>query len=250
MSTVHVIRHAQASMFAANYDELSERGREQARILGEVLAGRFADAGRGGFDAVFTGPAQRHLDTAALARASFEGCPARPRFPDPAVLPGFDEHDGEGMVKAALAELSRSAGGLAAHPKIAALGAAALDPSLERRERSRAWQRLFESIMRRWLAGDLELDGVETWPAFASRVREAFAELRERGRGEVALFTSVGPTAVILAEVLALPPERAFAQAWRLYNTSITRVVYSGARMTLDGFNEVAHLPLASWTHR
>ena len=41
-----------------------------------------------------------------------------------------------------------------------------------------------------------------------------------------------------------------FEQAWRLYNTSITRVIYSGDRMTLDGFNEVAHLSRGDWTHR
>ena len=98
--------------------------------------------------------------------------------------------------------------------------------------------------MQRWLADELELEGIERWRDFHARVCSAFAELRERGRGEVLLFTSVGPTAVILSEVLGLPALRAFEQAW------ITRVVYSGARVTLDGFNEVAHLPLRSWTHR
>ena len=55
---------------------------------------------------------------------------------------------------------------------------------------------------------------------------------------------------MVLLDVLGLPPQRAFEQAWRLYNTSITRVIHSGARMTLDGFNEVAHLPMHDWTHR
>lgn len=104
--------------------------------------------------------------------------------------------------------------------------------------------------MRRWLRDELELDEVETWAAFHQRVRDAFGEVRERARGEVAVFTSVGPTAVVLHEVLGLAPERAFEQAWRLYNTAITRVLYSGERLTLDGFNEVAHLPLTQWTHR
>ena len=101
-----------------------------------------------------------------------------------------------------------------------------------------------------WLDDALELEGVERWPTFRDRVVEAFAELRDTARGEVALFTSVGPTAVLLAEVLELPPLKAFEQAWRIYNASITRIVYSGSRMTLDGFNEVAHLPLDRWTHR
>jgi broad specificity phosphatase PhoE len=167
------------------------------------------------------------------------------------VLPGFDEHDGQGLVMAALASLTR-----ATEPptqevrQLLALAVEAADATLDRGRRSKIWQMLFEVIMRRWIRGELELDGVETFAAFDRRVRDAFAELRERGRGEVAVFTSVGPTAVVLAQVLGLPPERAFEQAWRLYNTSITRVIYSGDRMTLDGFNEVAHLPSAAHTHR
>ncbi|MFO7567593.1 MAG: histidine phosphatase family protein [Enhygromyxa sp.] len=249
MSTLYVVRHAQASMFAANYDALSELGREQARRLGLQWAERLQAAGRPGFDAVFCGPAQRHLDTAALVGAGFAS--AGLSFPKQQIIPGFDEHDGQGMVLAILARVGRGETELlGGRAELLGFAATALDTSADRRERSRAWQLLYEAIMRRWLSGELELDGVETWPQFHARVREAFAELRERGRGEVAVFTSVGPSAVVLLEVLGLAPLRAFEQAWRLYNTGITRVVYSGARMTLDGFNEVAHLPLREWTHR
>ncbi len=242
MSTVYVVRHAQASMFAANYDALSERGRAQARALGQVWAGRVAAAERPGFDAVFQGPAQRHLDTAALVGEGFAA--AGLRFPAAQTLPGFDEHDGLGLVTQVLARAA-----LVDAP-LRELADQAMDPSVDQRERSRAFQRVYEAIMRRWLAGELALDGIETWPEFRARVRGAFAELRARGHGEVAVFTSVGPTAVVLLEVLGLAPLRAFEQAWRLYNTGITRVIYSGDRLTLDGFNEIGHLPLRERTHR
>lgn len=230
-------------MFAADYDQLSAHGREQARTLGVVLAGRLLEADRPGFDAVFSGPARRHRDTAALTSEGFAS--ASLRFPDPIVLAGFDEHDGQALVAAALAQLTEQA-----EPRVTALATAAMDTTLEPRQRSKSWQRLFEVIMRRWLRCELELEGVETWPAFHQRVRDAFTQLRAAAHGEIAVFTSVGPIAVVLHEVLGLPPERAFEQAWRVYNSSITRVVYSGDRMTLDGFNEVAHLPLGQWTHR
>lgn len=230
-------------MFAADYDQLSTRGQAQARTLGVVLAQRFVVAERPGFDAVFSGPARRHEHTAALAGEGFAS--ADLSFPTPVVLAGFDEHDGQAMVIAALGQL-----GDHMDPGFAKLAAEAMDTTLEPRQRAKSWQLLFEAIMRRWLRGELELDGIESWPSFHERVRDAFTQLRANANGDVALFTSVGPTAVVLHEVLGLPPERAFEQAWRLYNTSITRVVYSGARMTLDGFNEVAHLPLRQWTHR
>jgi broad specificity phosphatase PhoE len=247
VSTLYVIRHAQASMFAADYDRLSERGREQARTLGQVMAAGVT-AGRIPFDGVFCGPARRHLDTAALAGEGFAALDLA--WPTAVVLPGFDEHDGQGLVMAALASFTRTSGPPGEVHQLLALAAEAADPTLDRRRRSKVWQLLFETIMRRWIRAELELDGVESFAAFDRRVRDAFAELRERGRGEVAVFTSVGPTAVVLAQVLGLSPERAFEQAWRLYNTSITRVIYSGDRMTLDGFNEVAHLSRADWTHR
>lgn len=236
-------------MFAANYDALSELGREQARRLGQVWAERVTAGGRTGFDAVFCGPAQRHADTTALVGAEFAS--AGLSFPTPQIVPGFDEHDGQGLLHGVLGQISRGEIQLPGQrAQLLELAGKAMDTSLDRRERSRVWQLIYEAVMQRWLTGEIELDGIETWPQFHARVREAFAEVRERGRGEVVVVTSVGPTAVVLLEVLGLPPQRAFEQAWRLYNTSITRVIHSGARMTLDGFNEVAHLPMHDWTHR
>ncbi len=236
-------------MFAANYDALSDRGREQARRLGRVWAERMSAAQRPGLDAVFSGPAQRHADTTALVGDGF--AEAGLGFPTPTTIPGFDEHDGQAMVSKALGRVAQGDDALlGSQPELLAFAAKAMDPSVDRPERSRAWQLLYEVIMRRWLADEITLEGIETWPEFHGRVRSAFAEIRERGRGEVALFTSVGPTAVVLFEVLGLDPLRAFEQAWRIYNTAITRVIYTGDRTTLDGFNEVAHLPLSEWTHR
>ena len=227
MATLYIFRHAQASMFAANYDQLSERGREQARLLGEALTARGVE-----FDAVYSGPAKRHLDTAALAG-----------YASPTVLPGFDEHDGQQLVARALPKLAKDAA-------LAALAARAADRKLDKRERSKVWQKLFETAMRGWLSGELEPRGVETYAQFSGRVRGALDTVRREARGRVALFTSVGPTAQILADVLQVPAERGFETGWRLYNASITRVIYSGDRMTLDGFNEVAHLPADMVTHR
>jgi broad specificity phosphatase PhoE len=209
-----------------------------------VLAVRIGE-GTPAFDAVICGPARRHLETAALVG---EGLSASGlSWPTPTVMPGFDEHDGHGLVTAALAWLHRTN---QPDEGLLKLAAEAADPQHDRRRRSKAWQLLFEAIMSRWIRDALELDGVESWASFDARVCDAFAHVRAHARGEVALFTSVGPIAVMLARVLELPAERAFEQAWRLYNCSITRIVYSGVRMTLDGFNEVAHLPHQHWTHR
>lgn len=241
MATLHVIRHAQASMFAADYDQLSTLGEQQARTLGAALAERMQAAGRPGFDAVYTGPAKRQRDTAALVG---EALRARGlSFPEPIVLPGANEHDGQRLVLGVLARGDHA-------PELAGLAASARDPSADKRARSRHWQVVYEAIMRRWLAGEVAVEGHESWPEFHQRVREVYRRLRREAKGETALFTSVGPKAVFLHELLAIPAAQAFELGWRIYNTAILRVVHSGERATLDGFNDVAHLPLGQWTHR
>lgn len=241
MAILQLIRHAQASMFAADYDQLSPLGEQQARMLGEVLAERMLAGGRSGFDAVYTGPAKRQRDTAAAVREAFVARGLA--FAEPIVLAGANEHDGQRLVLGVLAQGGND-------PQLATLAQRAGDPQGDKHERSRHWQTIYEAVMRRWLRGEVEVEGHEAWPEFHARVRDAYRLLRDQARGEVALFTSVGPKAVILHELLGLPAEQAFELGWRIYNTAITRIVHTRDRATLDGFNEVAHLPLGLWTHR
>src|SRR5262245_14999842 len=58
MSTLTLVRHAQASLFAENYDVLSSLGETQARLLGEFSARRKVD-----FDEVYCGPRTRQRQT-------------------------------------------------------------------------------------------------------------------------------------------------------------------------------------------
>lgn len=228
-------------MFAADYDQLSTLGEQQGRMLGEVLAERMLAAGRRGFDEIYTGPAKRQRHTAALVGEAFVARGLA--FPEPIVLPGANEHDGQRLVLGVLAQGMQD-------PELVELAQRAADPAGDKHERSRQWQTIFEAAMRRWLRGEVEVEGHEAWPEFHARVRDVYRMLRTQARGEVALFTSVGPKTVILHELLGVPIEQAFELGWRIYNTSITRIVHNGERATLDGFNDVAHLPLGLWTHR
>ena len=56
-----LVRHAQASLFEADYDQLSQRGQKQACLLGQ----HFARQGLT-FDEVYIGPRRRHVQTANL----------------------------------------------------------------------------------------------------------------------------------------------------------------------------------------
>ena len=76
--TLLLVRHGQASFGATDYDNLSERGHEQSRRLGEWLL-------RGGhrFEAVVVGGMRRHQQTAEGVAAVFadQGQP----LPEPVV---------------------------------------------------------------------------------------------------------------------------------------------------------------------
>src|SRR6476660_3762059 len=64
MGQIYLVRHGQASFGKANYDQLSELGIEQARLLGQW----FASCGVH-IDKVVTGDMQRHRQTAEACMA-------------------------------------------------------------------------------------------------------------------------------------------------------------------------------------
>ncbi len=79
MGRVFLVRHAQASFLHPNYDKLSAIGEVQARRLGEFWAQRKIT-----FDRVCSGPAARHLNTAAIVGDAYAR--SGQLFPQPDVL--------------------------------------------------------------------------------------------------------------------------------------------------------------------
>jgi len=67
MSRLFLVRHGQASFLERNYDKLSAKGEEQARILGKYWAGLNL-----GFDRVYSGPRVRQRETARIAGEAYK----------------------------------------------------------------------------------------------------------------------------------------------------------------------------------
>src|SRR5216683_706670 len=91
MGVLFLVRHAQATFLEQNYDKLSELGGEQARLLGAYWAQRKVI-----FDRACMGPCVRQKDTAKLMRGEYRK--AGLKFPEPLVLPEFDEYQGEAVL--------------------------------------------------------------------------------------------------------------------------------------------------------
>lgn len=248
MSSILFVRHAQAALFDANYDQLSELGQTQAGMLGKYLASlnlaeeSGSDVGRhAGFDEVYVGPRRRHQQT---AEAIFQQAP---NLSCPVVeLPQLDEHQVDRLVSQHIEQIA------AAFPAVHQLhhDFCAADHPLERQ---RSFARLFEAVAGLWLTADCDGYGVESWTEFTSRVNEGIDAIVQReGRGRrILVLTSAGTITAALQRALNCPAEVALGLGWRIWNCSLTRFEFSSGRFTLDQFNSLPHLrDHRLWTYR
>ena len=230
MSSLTLVRHAQASFFAEHYDQLSPLGESQARLLGEWWAERRVVPSE-----VYVGPRQRHRQTAAAVAAVYvrAGLP----FPQPVELADLDEYDLSGILRILAPALARENEDFAVLHQRQRHGAS-------QREQARSFQRMFEPLLVHWQAA-AGLEGLESWAAFQLRIRRCLKQLTERpGRGRrIFAFTSGGFIGAAAQWVLAAPDRTALELNWRIHNTALTQFVFSGERITLDAFNSIAHLP-------
>jgi broad specificity phosphatase PhoE len=231
MGLLYLARHAQASFLQQNYDKLSSLGEAQARLLGEYWAQRKIV-----FDRVGVGPRERQKDTVHLVRNAYRR--ATVVFPEPLVLPEFDEYQGEEVLKRGLPQL------LATNQAVRDLHAAFQSSTTDAELRAN-FQRLYEAVVGDWVRDALHLPGVETWQQFSARVNSGLAKFLSGGaRGErVAIFTSGGPIAIGLQRALHLTAEDTLQMTWMSRNASWSEFFYSGGeRFTLSSFNCQAHM--------
>jgi broad specificity phosphatase PhoE len=239
MSTLALVRHAQASFFAENYDQLSPLGEQQARLLGQYWVRRGVR-----FDEVYTGPRVRQIETAALAGEAFAraGLP----WPESQFLDELDEHQVDRLMKAAMPAI------IEAFPHVGPLHADYQKAELPH-DRHRSFQLMFEEVVKLWVAGKVEAPGVESWKEFTRRVEGGLKRIvdgQQRGR-RVAAFSSVGAITGCLRASLGCADLTALDLGWRVRNCSITDFVFSGRRLTLEGFNAYPHLEDPGlWTYR
>ena len=227
---ITVIRHGQASYLAEDYDRLSPLGKEQARCLGEYWTRNGA-----AFDAVVSGPARRHVDTANLTGEVLRsaGCP----WPDTIVFDELDEFPGENIVRIIGPVLADR------HPYIRKLadGFEAAESDKRRRE---IIDELFPELCRRWVAAEVTSPEVETWTGFVRRVTQGVQRVREIAERspKVAVFTSAGPIAVIVSLALGLSSQKALDLAFCSRNTSFSEFALNGEELVLSAFNSAPHL--------
>ncbi|WP_164009647.1 histidine phosphatase family protein [Pyxidicoccus trucidator] len=215
MGVVYLVRHGQASFGAADYDQLSETGVAQARVLGETLRSRLPRA-----DAVVTGTLVRHRQTADACLAALK-CDVPQRRSK-----GFDEFDMDEII--------------VRHEPRYEDRTLLMQDIAGATEPRRAFQALFTEAVARWVGGGFDDEYTEPWPVFRDRCIRAMDELiRELGASKNALvFTSGGPITAICQDLLRIPDEHAFRLNTALANCGVTKVVYSERTRFLSTMNE------------
>jgi broad specificity phosphatase PhoE len=222
VSRILLVRHGQASFGAADYDNLSDLGHEQSRVLGAALAARGVTA-----DVVVAGEMRRHAQTAS---GVLEGSGWTS---DVDVDGGWNEFDHLQV--------------LAVHDQ---------PTTAEGESEKAAFQRWFEEATLRWTSGAHDEAYDESFAAFTSRVETAMGRLAEAlpSRGTAVVLTSGGPVAWACATLLADAPH-ARTDLWlRLnpvsVNTGTSTVVRGSRGTTLVSFNAHDHLSPDLITYR
>ena len=203
MAELLVIRHAQASFGAENYDALSHRGHKQSELVGALLRERNWLP-----DRIVTGTLQRQAET--LTSMGFAPQETRP---------GFDEYDFHNLL------VCRFPDGV---------------PHDVVKDRKTHFRTLRETL-RMWQVG--ELDGVEeTWMSFSIRVAQALADATRGGAQRVLVISSGGPIGRMVSATLGAPEEAMIALNLQVKNTSISRFIFNDHVRYLASFNETPHL--------
>ena len=209
MTQIHVIRHGQASFGSHDYDRLSPLGELQAKMLGEY----FCRLGIG-FDAVYSGPLTRQIDTARLVVAGLNSPP------DVTIHHAFAELDIEAI--------------------LASSGA----PSAAAYRDRMAYKDIMHTAVMKSLDEPDRLPREKRIGTFIEGVRVGIDQiLSSHGDTErIAVFTSGGPVAAFMQAALALSAREAIHLPWQIMNTAVSIFHHDAGRLTLQMFNSTAHL--------
>jgi broad specificity phosphatase PhoE len=226
MGSIYLIRHGQASFGAENYDVLSPLGFQQSAALGDYLSQLDIR-----FDRCISGELNRQQDT---ARATLERLGSyQEQQPIVETDPAFNEFRADEVIRAHMRDL------LAVEPNAIQIFANAANHRAE-------FQRLFSYVINRWVSGEHEKEGLESWQSFIDHVQTGLNRLLDQAgkKDRIAVFTSGGTITALLQLVIGVPPIKAFEMNWQIVNTSLSHLKFRDRDVALASFNSHVHLEL------
>ncbi|MDI9334599.1 MAG: histidine phosphatase family protein [Cytophagales bacterium] len=210
---IYLVRHGQASLGAADYDNLSERGHAQAARLGDYFAARGI-----AFDAAYAGTLRRHAQT-------YQGIALAQPLPNMALRAGLNEYDSEAVIGAILSS-----------EQLATL----------KSPTSGAGYKQHFTMLRKgigaWMRGEVQPAGMTTYAEFAAGVMAVLDDIRHSDAQSVLISSSGGPLSSAVAQVLGLSHEAGIELNMRMRNTAVSELLVTPKRCVLLTFNTLPHL--------
>ncbi len=246
MGTLYLVRHGQASFGAADYDNLSDLGHQQAVRLGEYFKSKGLQ-----FDCVLMGSLRRHAQTYAgicqgagfdmLAPSSAgqhsavstgeSEVHAVTNVGTPLIWHGLNEYDSEAVIKTVHSEplsTERSPENYRHHFRLLKIGLAA------------------------WMNGSAQPVGMPSYPDFLKGITSALDHVRQQfaanENSKVLIVSSGGPISTAVGHVLGTAPETTIELNLRIRNSSVTEFAFTPKRHMLMTYNTLPHLEeLPGW---
>lgn len=214
---IYLVRHGQASLGAADYDNLSERGEQQAVRLGEYFASRGIT-----FDAAYGGTLKRHAQT---YKGITRGMNASQAMPDMALRVGLNEYDSEAVIAAICSIVELAA--------------------MKSPKTGEGYKQHFAMLRKgigAWMRGESQPEGMTTYAQFAAGVMAVLDEVRASTAKSVLISSSGGPLSSAVAQVLGLSHEAGIELNMRMRNTAVSELLVTPKRCVLLTFNTLPHL--------
>ena len=213
MSKVIIVRHGQASLGKANYDELSKKGVNQANLLGQYLKKHYQEP-----CSILAGTLTRHKQTA------LEIMKAYPNALELKLDPDWNEFDFKKLISLYLK----------LHPH-----------ETPKTGDIRAFFSILKKSMLAWSKDSLDYQSIdlESWDMFSKRVNRALSKVTDHDmHGPQIIVSSGGVIAITLMRILETSPNTMIDLNFQIRKTSYTELLIKPNRLNLIAFNQVNHL--------
>ncbi len=213
MSTLHLVRHGQASFGADDYDRLSDLGWRQSRRLGEY----WRDKGQQ-FDRVIVGTLRRQNET---WQGIAQGLGIAPDALPLMQTPSLNEYDSQAVIATV-------------HPDPL--------PKADTPELYRHHFRLLREGLRRWMQGQAQPVGMSSYADFRAGIAQVLSDISTQSAGRVLVVSSGGPIATAVGHVLGTPAESTIELNFHIRNSAVSELSHNPKGQRLISYNTLYHL--------
>ncbi|MEM9886217.1 MAG: histidine phosphatase family protein [Bacteroidota bacterium] len=232
MSQLSIIRHAQASLMKADYDQLSDLGHLQAKKLAAYLVEQDIH-----FDKIYWGTLKRHRQTASYIQNAYD---RQSWSYESKELAAFNEHQSPKVARWILERvLSDETSEQLDYYR-------SLLPEADLNFPKKQYLALFDLVSVAWAKGAIDASpiGIAPFSVFRRGVEKGIQSVVDASKRKehIAIITSGGPTSVSVGKALQLSDEKTMELNGIIRNSAITNFLFNENRFSLHQFNTTPHL--------